>query len=169
MKISELSRRSGVPLATVKFYLRERLLPAGAASGPNQAEYGPEHLRRLALIRTLKDVGGLSIAQLRQVIAVVEQPDASVWQALGAGIDALSMPDRPTPATDLAHQCRREPVRAGRRLVKPFDHRANAALLHSIHQPGALEHLDVVVQFLGRLAADFGQLGQGTWLSKQFE
>lgn len=100
MKISELSRRSGVPLATVKFYLRERLLPAGAASGPNKADYGPEHLRRLALIRTLKDVGGLSIAQLRQVIAVVEQPEASVWHALGTGIDALSGPERPEPATD---------------------------------------------------------------------
>lgn len=106
MKISELSRRSGVPLATVKFYLRERLLPAGAASGPNQADYGPEHLRRLALIRTLKDVGGLSIAQLRQVIAVVEQPEASVWEALGAGIDALSGPERPAPSTDEAADSR---------------------------------------------------------------
>ena len=100
MKISELSRRSGVPLATVKFYLRERLLPPGAASGPNQADYGEEHLRRLALIRTLKDVGGLSIAQLRQVIAVIEQPESSVWEALGTGFDALSERDRPEPATE---------------------------------------------------------------------
>jgi DNA-binding transcriptional MerR regulator len=108
MKISELSRRSGVPLATVKFYLRERLLQPGAASGPNQAEYGEEHLRRLALIRTLKDVGGLSIAALKRVIAVVDSPDADVGQALETGIDALSDRPRPEPATEAEAEARRQ-------------------------------------------------------------
>ena len=39
MKISELSSRSGVPVATVKFYLREGLLAAGEKSSQNQASY----------------------------------------------------------------------------------------------------------------------------------
>lgn len=30
MRISELSRRSGVPMATIKYYRREGLLPEGA-------------------------------------------------------------------------------------------------------------------------------------------
>jgi DNA-binding transcriptional MerR regulator len=107
MKISELSRQSGVPLATIKFYLRERLLSPGEASGPNQAEYGPEHLRRLALIRTLKDVGGLSIAALKRVIAAVEAPDIAIGEALETGIDALSDRPAPEPMSEPEAQARR--------------------------------------------------------------
>src|SRR6266540_3706180 len=38
MRISDLGRKSGVPIATIKFYLRERLLPQGKPTGRNQAE-----------------------------------------------------------------------------------------------------------------------------------
>ena len=34
MKISQLSQASGVPVATIKFYLREELLPPGESTGP---------------------------------------------------------------------------------------------------------------------------------------
>lgn len=107
MKISELSRQSGVPLATVKFYLREGLLQPGAALGPNQAEYGEEHLRRLALIRTLKDVGGLSIAALKRVVAAVEAEGTAVGEALETGIDALSDRPAPEPLSEPEAQARR--------------------------------------------------------------
>ena len=36
MRISELSRHSGVPTTTIKFYIREGLLPAGTRSHRNQ-------------------------------------------------------------------------------------------------------------------------------------
>lgn len=96
MKISELSQASGIPLATIKFYLREGLLMPGQATGPNQAAYGDEHLRRLALIRALQDAGGLSIGAIRKVTALVDQPNAPVWEVLGVAVDALS--DRPAPS-----------------------------------------------------------------------
>ena len=70
--MAELSRASGIPVATIKFYLRERLLPAGERTGPNQSRYGEQHLRRLRLIRGLLDVGGLSVAAARDVIAAVD-------------------------------------------------------------------------------------------------
>jgi DNA-binding transcriptional MerR regulator len=72
MRMAELSTTSGVPVATIKYYLREALLPAGERSGPNQSLYGPEHLRRLRVIRGLLDVGGLSIAGARQVIDAID-------------------------------------------------------------------------------------------------
>ena len=53
MKISELSERSGVPVATVKFYIREGMLPRGEALSTTRAEYGEEHLTRLRLISAL--------------------------------------------------------------------------------------------------------------------
>lgn len=72
MKMAELSKASGIPVATIKFYLRERLLPAGERTGPNQSRYGEQHLRRLQLIRGLLEIGGLSVATARGVIDAVD-------------------------------------------------------------------------------------------------
>jgi len=72
MRMAQLSTTSGVPVATIKYYLREGLLPAGERQGPNQSLYGPEHLRRLRVIRGLIDVGGLSIAAAHQVIDAID-------------------------------------------------------------------------------------------------
>ena len=40
MRIGELSRATEVPVPTIKYYLREGLLPHGELSSPNQASYG---------------------------------------------------------------------------------------------------------------------------------
>jgi DNA-binding transcriptional MerR regulator len=72
VKISELSRRSGVPVATIKFYLREGLLPAGRATAVTQAQYDSDHLHRLRLIRALIQIGGLSVAKAQEVLAAAE-------------------------------------------------------------------------------------------------
>lgn len=83
MLMAELSRRSGVPVATIKYYLREGLLPAGVATSATRAEYGDSHLRRLQLIRALVDIGEVHVAALRKILAVVDDQDASVHQMLG--------------------------------------------------------------------------------------
>jgi DNA-binding transcriptional MerR regulator len=83
MLMAELSRRSGVPVATIKYYLREGLLPAGAATSATRAEYGDAHLRRLRLIRALVDIGEVPVAALRTILAVVDDENASVHQMLG--------------------------------------------------------------------------------------
>jgi DNA-binding transcriptional MerR regulator len=71
-RVGELSRRSGVAVGTIKFYLREGLLPPGEATAKTQALYSVEHLRRLRVIRVLSEVGGLSIAKIRQVVEILE-------------------------------------------------------------------------------------------------
>jgi DNA-binding transcriptional MerR regulator len=83
MRIAELSRQSGVSVATIKYYLREGLLSPGTLSSPNQAQYSEAHLRRLRLIRALVDVGGLSIAATRDVLAAIDAPGKSLHQTLG--------------------------------------------------------------------------------------
>lgn len=83
MRIGELSRHSGVTIPTIKYYLREGLLPAGAATSPNQATYTDEHLRRLRLIRALIDVGGLSVAATREVLGAVDDPTVVGHELLG--------------------------------------------------------------------------------------
>ena len=72
MRIAELSRRSGVPVPTIKYYLREGLLPGGTPTGRNQADYDERHLHRLRLVRALVDVGQVSIAGAREVLGAVD-------------------------------------------------------------------------------------------------
>lgn len=92
MRVGELSKRSGVPVPTIKYYLREGLLPAGVLTSPNQAHYDDEHLRRLRLVRALVDVGGLSIAAVRDVLTAVDTRDESLHKKLGAVQEAISQP-----------------------------------------------------------------------------
>jgi DNA-binding transcriptional MerR regulator len=71
IRIAELSRRSGVPVPTIKFYIREGILPRGEPTAPNQARYGEAHLRRLALIGTLQRAG-LSLAVIKRSLHAMD-------------------------------------------------------------------------------------------------
>ena len=83
MRISELSRVSGVPTATIKYYLRENLLHDGVLTSPTQAQYDETHVARLRLIRALLGPGGLSVAKARQVLDAIDGADAPSNELLG--------------------------------------------------------------------------------------
>jgi len=93
MKVSELSRRAQVPLPTIKFYIREGLLPGGVRTGRNQAEYSEEHLERLSLIRSLRDDAGLSVAAIGRALGAADA--ASSDDFVRAAIDAVERPAGP--------------------------------------------------------------------------
>ena len=91
MRISELSRYAGVPTSTIKYYIRLGLLPSGKLSHRNQAEYDEDHLRRLDLIKTLREVVGLSVDDVTAVLDQIERP----WgegDPIGVALEA----ERPT-------------------------------------------------------------------------
>jgi DNA-binding transcriptional MerR regulator len=67
VRLAELSQRSGVPRSTIKFYLREGMLPTGDPRARNQADYGTRHLERLELIRVLREVTGLPLEAIARV------------------------------------------------------------------------------------------------------
>ncbi|MFD5872335.1 MerR family transcriptional regulator [Streptomyces sp. NPDC060322] len=90
MRIGELSRRSGVPVPTIKYYVREGLLPAGELTSPNQARYGDGHERRLRLIRALLDVGGLSLSAIADVLRTIDDPGQPVHEVLGAAANRIT-------------------------------------------------------------------------------
>jgi DNA-binding transcriptional MerR regulator len=89
MRVSELVRASGMPLATIKYYLREGLLMPGTATAATQAEYGDEHVRRLQLIRALTEVAGLSVQRTREVLRVIDEPETDLFESLGRAVAAL--------------------------------------------------------------------------------
>jgi DNA-binding transcriptional MerR regulator len=92
VRIAELSQRTGTPVPTIKYYLREGLLPPGERTSWNQASYDDAHVARLRLIRALVDVGGLSIAATRDLLARIAAPGTSVREALGKAQYAMTAP-----------------------------------------------------------------------------
>jgi DNA-binding transcriptional MerR regulator len=106
MRIAELSRITGVPVPTIKYYLREGLLRPGAATAANQAFYGDEHVRRLRLIRALIDVGGVSIAAAGDVIAALDADDLAPHDLLGTAHNAVIQNRRPDRDTEAWHAAR---------------------------------------------------------------
>jgi DNA-binding transcriptional MerR regulator len=96
MWMSELSNRSGVSVATIKYYLREGLLPPGESTGATRARYDERHVERLRLIRALVDVAGMSHDRVRRVLAAVDDEGTSLDAAIGSAHTELS----PEPATE---------------------------------------------------------------------
>ncbi|WP_280357700.1 MerR family transcriptional regulator [Nocardia otitidiscaviarum] len=97
MRMAELSRESGVAIATIKYYQREGLLPPGELTSPNQARYGAAHVRRLKLVRALLEIGGLTVAAVREVLSAIEEPRVSTHDILGVAQHGL-----PAPRTEVA-------------------------------------------------------------------
>lgn len=160
MKISELSRISGVPLPTVKYYLREGLLPAGRPLGRNQADYDEAHLRRLRLIRALIDVGGLSVAGVRQVLGAIDDPAVAGHNLLGTAHEAIagvSRADRNTAGWLAARaEAARIVTERGWRVhdrAHALDQLADAiAALRELGQEDMLAMIDGYVEATERLA-----------------
>jgi len=55
LKISGLAEAAGVPVATVRHYLREGLLPEGEKTSRNMAYYSPDLVERIKLIKQLQE------------------------------------------------------------------------------------------------------------------
>lgn len=89
MRISALAAAAGLPIATVKYYLREGLLHPGVATSATQATYDESHVRRLQLIRALTGPVGLSVQQARATLALVDDPGDDLYATLGRAVSAL--------------------------------------------------------------------------------
>ncbi len=100
MRISQLSERSGVPVPTIKFYLREGLLHDGQLTSATQARYDESHLARLRLVLALLGPGGLTVATAKQVLHQIDHPSRSTHALLGAAHQAV-MP-APDDSLDLS-------------------------------------------------------------------
>lgn len=96
MLISELAETSRIPVATIKYYLRERLLPAGQKRSQRLTEYGVEHVRRLGLLRLLREVGQIPVAGLRRLVQATEGTGMTIHEMFAAATAALV----PAPPAD---------------------------------------------------------------------
>ncbi len=90
MRIGELSRVTEVPVPTIKYYLREGLLPQGELSSPNQASYGEPHVRRLRLIRALVELAQVPVAQVKEILESLDSDDVPLHDQIGRAHRALT-------------------------------------------------------------------------------
>ena len=98
MRISDLAAGSGLTATSIKWYVSEGLLPAGDRTGYNQTEYTEDHLTRLHLIRSLIEVGGLSVAAVKDVLSAADDPGHPFGNTLG--IAQASLPRVATPPSE---------------------------------------------------------------------
>ncbi len=68
LKISELAEGAGVPVATVRHYLREGLLPEGRKTSRNMAYYPAELVDRIRLIKLLQEERFMPLKVIRELL-----------------------------------------------------------------------------------------------------
>jgi DNA-binding transcriptional MerR regulator len=151
--MAELSGRTGVPIPTIKFYLREGLLPPGERTSPNQAQYGEEHARRLKLIRALVDVGGLSIVASRAVLGHLDSGGVGELDTLGKVQYSLTRRREREPDDDESWRAAGEQVqqlldRHGWHVRPDNPARADLAeVLATLHRLGQHDVLDLLDRY----------------------
>ncbi|HNI60909.1 MAG TPA: MerR family transcriptional regulator [Pseudomonadota bacterium] len=68
LTISEVADRSGVPIATIKFYIREGLLPRPRTAGRTVGRYDSAFVNRLELVRELRNRWRLSLREIAELL-----------------------------------------------------------------------------------------------------
>ncbi len=129
LKISELAEAAGVPVATVRHYLREGLLPEGRKTSRNMAYYPPELVDRIRLIKLLQEERFMPLKVIRELL----EREGGDPEAVRARLEAA---DRGLEVA-LAREREREPAEeVGRRLDVPREVLVRLADIGVLSAPG---------------------------------
>jgi DNA-binding transcriptional MerR regulator len=77
LRMRELAEASGVPVPTIKHYLREGLLPEPVKTSRNMAYYPPEFVDRIKLITRLQEERYLPLKAIKDVLDTRERSRTS--------------------------------------------------------------------------------------------
>lgn len=110
MRLKDLAAASDTSTASIKYYLREGLLPPGRRINATLAEYDDTHLARLQLIAALRRIVGTPVEEIRALVAMIDDPEEDLFrifgraQLLGLGLPGTSridLADEPADVTRL--------------------------------------------------------------------
>lgn len=73
MKIGDLARRFDVPVETIRYYEREKLLPLSDRTASNYRVYGPAHADRLRFIVNCRALD-MTLDEIRSLLAYHDRP-----------------------------------------------------------------------------------------------
>lgn len=79
MKMSQLAAASGLTVSTIKFYMSQGLLPRPRKSKPNVAYYDAAFLRRLMVVKSMRDEG-LSVSSIKTILDKYPFELVSEWE-----------------------------------------------------------------------------------------
>jgi DNA-binding transcriptional MerR regulator len=121
LKISELAEAAEVPVATVRHYLREGLLPEPVKTSRNMAYYPPEFAERIRLIKQLQEERFMPLRVIRELLEAANG-DVDRLRALAETGDVLvsrvlAPDDERTPEPEVLERFE-IPERALRRLAE---------------------------------------------------
>jgi Cd(II)/Pb(II)-responsive transcriptional regulator len=74
MKIGDLARQTDTPVATIRFYEREGLLPAPARTASNYRRYDATHVERLRFIRHCRNLD-MGLDEIRALLRFKDHPE----------------------------------------------------------------------------------------------
>ena len=74
MRIGELAKRVGVPVATIRYYEQQGLIEKPARSESNYRRYAPEASKQLDFIRQCRSLD-ISLTETRRLIKLAEAPN----------------------------------------------------------------------------------------------
>jgi Cd(II)/Pb(II)-responsive transcriptional regulator len=86
MRIGELAARTGCDVQTIRYYERERLMPAPARSGAGYRQYASTHLERLAFIRHCRALE-MSLQEIRVLLEFSATPVRADCAQVNALVD----------------------------------------------------------------------------------
>ena len=72
MKLNQLAATTGASTATIKYWIREQILPPGALRNQTTAVYDTAHVHRIHLIRTLRERFDQPIADIRHLTGMLD-------------------------------------------------------------------------------------------------
>ena len=155
MLVSELADRAGVPVATVKYYLREGLLPPGANTAPRRAEYDDSHVRRLRILRLLREIGGVPVSNLRRVMDALDDEELPIHGVMTLTADVITAgpePGDPGAASTQIVDAVFEAAGWDGIRSESVDRRRLASLVSLLNSPGPLGASVEVLSYYAGLA-----------------
>ncbi len=87
-------------LPTIKYYLREGLLPEGEKRTPRLTDYDEQHVRRLELLRILRDAGDVPVEGLKRLVAATETQGTRARPRFAVATGSRSSPTPPPASAD---------------------------------------------------------------------
>lgn len=161
MKLSELAACTGVPVATIKYWIREGLVPRGPLRNERTAVYGTEHRERVELVRTLRTDFDASITTIRALTSAIDRGDAvsEVQEMCQSIASARWLPEGAsapveTPADDAPQRERADALMA-RMGWPPLPSLAHQSLVRTLAEVDALGlpyGLDLLLDYAVALA-----------------
>jgi MerR family transcriptional regulator, copper efflux regulator len=92
MNIGQLARRAGVPIDTVRYYERQRLIPEPTRSANGYRQYGDEDVMRLSFIRRAKTLG-FTLHEIHELMSLMTESDADMKEMKTAVARKLELMD----------------------------------------------------------------------------